>query len=816
MTKQSPKRLFGWAKQSREERATAAVSDAGDLATLREPLWDPVVVIPDPWRRNSEPSAEDIAAWAPRFVWPQTTIADRLFSGGRPTADRPYGHPNDGIGTTVPPATLTSELATLLSAASTMAHDSTDDVRLTRQLLATARAMNLVAASEIANAEAASNLVAATAAPTEMPADVAAEPAEVAVEPAEAPSPEQVAVEVPVDVPVTAPAAIVSVVEEEITAVADVDSITLAGSALATATAEISAITDLLSSVMPAGGIDSTGLDSVDTDAFDAAFEAASAYVPSDDALPAMAARLEWTAERSGFDTVRPPVRAAADPALTSPEAHLDRSSESAQTSTDTATEVSAASDAASSVPEASTTIAETVNLPPVDEVAREAVAVDAGTPETIPAEPVALVVDATPDEPPAIEEASAIEADGHIADSRIDEVVVTHDGTVPSADDSVAESAPTLVPDRVDEPVPEPAVEEANESTSAQTPAPAVVVEVKQAVKTTASTVMAPAVRDEYNRTNIDFRRPWPRPKVRGLVIDFHCHLLARRHAEDWFEAADHYGMDVFVTMSPLEEAVALVRDWGRRLRFIAVPQWGDASDRWVDNWLNRIEAFYNLGSRIAKFHAAPGTMAMRGHRLDSPVYKPLFADVKARGMAIMTHIGDPDTWYNGRYDPAKFGTRDEHYAMWESLLEEHRGHTWIGAHLGGNPEDLPRLQRLLDKFPDLWLDCSATRWMVREISARREPAREFFIRNADRILFGSDQVSGDDRQFDFLASRIWCHRKLWETAYIGPSPIIDPDVPADQQPTVRGLALPDAVLQKIYHDNATRLLGKLGMGFE
>jgi predicted TIM-barrel fold metal-dependent hydrolase len=303
----------------------------------------------------------------------------------------------------------------------------------------------------------------------------------------------------------------------------------------------------------------------------------------------------------------------------------------------------------------------------------------------------------------------------------------------------------------------------------------------------------------------------------VRGLVIDFHCHLLKRSHAEDWFEAADHYGINCFLTMSPLEEAVPLARDFGKRLRFIAVPKWGDNEAGWVDRWRTRIEGFYNLGSRIAKFHASPGTMVMRGHRLDDPIYTPLFDDVMARGMAIMTHVGDPDTWYNGKYsDASKFGSREEHYRMWEDLLEAHRGTPWIGAHMGGNPEDLPRLQRYLDRFPDLWLDCSATRWLQREISARREPAREFFIRNQDRILFGSDQVSGDDRHFDFLASRFWVHRKLWETAYIGESPIIDPDVPKDQQPQLRGLALPDVVLQKIYHDNATKLLAKIGMGFE
>src|SRR5581483_8312192 len=77
-----------------------------------------------------------------------------------------------------------------------------------------------------------------------------------------------------------------------------------------------------------------------------------------------------------------------------------------------------------------------------------------------------------------------------------------------------------------------------------------------------------------DYNRSGVDFRRPIPRPKVKGLVIDFHCHLLARRHAEPWFEAADHYGIDCFLSMSQLEEVVALLRDYTGRIQFIAVPK--------------------------------------------------------------------------------------------------------------------------------------------------------------------------------------------------------------------------------------------------
>jgi hypothetical protein len=316
-----------------------------------------------------------------------------------------------------------------------------------------------------------------------------------------------------------------------------------------------------------------------------------------------------------------------------------------------------------------------------------------------------------------------------------------------------------------------------------------------------------------DHNRIGMDFRKPMPRPKVRGLVIDIHTHLLAARHAKNWFDAAEHYGIDAFLTMTPLEEAMVLQRNYGNRLQFIAIPKWQEKS---FDDWHRRLEMFFNMGSRIIKFHMAPQTMHMRGWRFDSPGIRKIMREALDRGMILMSHVGDPDTWYNGKYtDTAKYGTREEHYALWESCLREYKHHPWLGAHLGGNPEDLARLQYLLDTYPNLYLDCSATRWMVREVSNRRDHARDFFIRNQDRLLFGSDQVSGDDRGFDFLSSRFWCHRKLWETAYVGPSPILDPDLSHEDQPVMRGLALPDGVLQKLYHDNAVKLMERVGVKF-
>ncbi|HEX8340124.1 MAG TPA: hypothetical protein VF624_04380 [Tepidisphaeraceae bacterium] len=320
----------------------------------------------------------------------------------------------------------------------------------------------------------------------------------------------------------------------------------------------------------------------------------------------------------------------------------------------------------------------------------------------------------------------------------------------------------------------------------------------------------------NDYNRTGLDFRRPLPRPKVRGAVIDFHTHLFAHRHLKDWQATNRHYGIDAFITMTPLEEALGVQRALPGKVQFIAIPKWGDAGPYWVDEWLRRLEAFYNLGSRIIKFHMAPGTMAARGYSLEHPGIQKIMDEAVARDMILMSHVGDPDTWYATRYtDHARFGDRETHYRIWEEQLHARRDRVWVGAHLGGNPENPARLQHLLDAHPNLHLDLSATRWMVREVSRRRDAMREFVIRNADRLLWGSDQVSGDARQFDFLASRLWCHRKLWETAYVGPSPIADPDAPQDQQPTIRGLALPDEVLQKLYHDNSAGLLARFGVKF-
>jgi predicted TIM-barrel fold metal-dependent hydrolase len=171
------------------------------------------------------------------------------------------------------------------------------------------------------------------------------------------------------------------------------------------------------------------------------------------------------------------------------------------------------------------------------------------------------------------------------------------------------------------------------------------------------------------------------------------------------------------------------------------------------------------------------------------------------------MVHVADPDVWFTGKYaDPAKFGTKPEQYVGLERMLQMFPELTWIGAHMGGDPEHADHLQDLLERFPNFYLDTSATKWQVREVSAHRDAIRNLICKFPSRFLFGSDLVTRHFLVRDHYVSRYWCQRTLWESRWEGLSPIADPDAPPS--PRLRGLGLPPEVLRQVYYDNAVSLL--------
>ncbi len=202
----------------------------------------------------------------------------------------------------------------------------------------------------------------------------------------------------------------------------------------------------------------------------------------------------------------------------------------------------------------------------------------------------------------------------------------------------------------------------------------------------------------------------------------------------------------------------------------------------------------------------------------LDDPRVELLWQKADALKLPILIHLGDPEPFFhpvdatNERYEElVTFGglgivasLADPSYprpaqllARFERVVERFPGVTFIGAHMLMLGHDLDTLGAVLDRHPNLSVDISA---MGHELGRQPVTARKFFVKYADRILFGTDgnPDEGTYRQyFRFLQTADeYFDYPGWPKYKPG-------------RWKIYGLDLPDEVLQKIYHDNAAKVLG-------
>ncbi len=326
----------------------------------------------------------------------------------------------------------------------------------------------------------------------------------------------------------------------------------------------------------------------------------------------------------------------------------------------------------------------------------------------------------------------------------------------------------------------------------------------------------------NDANRLGLDYRLEARRFSYTGPIIDVHTHIGNIDAARLYFEVADLFGVTRTLSMTKLENIDAINDEFGDRIEYVAVPNYEarDQPDTFTTDWLYRMEKFRERGCRIIKFWAAPRGRDLHpdAFHLDSPARRESIRFAYDLGYRIfMTHVGDPDTWFATKYANAqKYGTKAEHLAQLEDLLDEYPDVTWIGAHMSGNPEDLDFVQGILDRHSNYVIDTSAAKWQVRELSKHPQRFRELCENNPGRILFGTDIVANHDLyDFDLYASRYWALRTLIETDYVGPSPIVDPDLhmidpTVDEKSTARlcGAAVSGSALRSVYHDAAANLL--------
>jgi predicted TIM-barrel fold metal-dependent hydrolase len=252
---------------------------------------------------------------------------------------------------------------------------------------------------------------------------------------------------------------------------------------------------------------------------------------------------------------------------------------------------------------------------------------------------------------------------------------------------------------------------------------------------------------------------------------------------------------------------------DWSR----VDEPGFGEAMAR-------ELERGVEAGAQGLKISKALGLRAKGKDgkliRVDDPRLDPIWAMCGKLGIPVTIHTADPVAFWtpldtkNERlielmdhpqwiYGP-EFPRRDDLLEQRNRVLARHPQTSFLGAHVGGAPEDLKRVGEWLDKYPNFFVDIAAR---VPELGRQPYTARRFFIKYQDRVLFGTDttpiagaKLARDGQEMYRL------HWRFLETD----DEYFDPRKSHHLQSLwqVYGLHLPDEVLKKVYHDNAARLI--------
>ena len=127
----------------------------------------------------------------------------------------------------------------------------------------------------------------------------------------------------------------------------------------------------------------------------------------------------------------------------------------------------------------------------------------------------------------------------------------------------------------------------------------------------------------------------------------------------------------------------------------------------------------------------------------------------------------------------------------------------------MGHDAENLAFVSASLDAFPNMTVELGAR---IGELGRQPRTSRKFFEKHQDRILFGTDAVpppDGDNYPQQVFKDELYeIYYRFLETEdeYFDYAPA---PVPPQGRWRIYGIGLPDAILKKVYRDNAARVLG-------
>lgn len=198
-----------------------------------------------------------------------------------------------------------------------------------------------------------------------------------------------------------------------------------------------------------------------------------------------------------------------------------------------------------------------------------------------------------------------------------------------------------------------------------------------------------------------------------------------------------------------------------------------------------------------------------------DDPALLPIYEAIQRADRTLIAHLAEPNgAWLplDDRNPEGRYYSNNPQWHMYgkanapvkKSILEardrvlaRYPKLRVVGCHLGSDEDDLNQLARRLDAFPNFAVDTAArVRYFAR---GGREAVRAFLIGYQDRILYATDFSLSEGDPEAGARSLKSVHERDW--AFFSGRDAMD----FAGNPT-RGLALPDAVLRKIFSENALR----------
>lgn len=214
-------------------------------------------------------------------------------------------------------------------------------------------------------------------------------------------------------------------------------------------------------------------------------------------------------------------------------------------------------------------------------------------------------------------------------------------------------------------------------------------------------------------------------------------------------------------------------------------------------------VEHLLDLGCDGIKIMNSPDSRRFRGYGLNDMRFDAMFTMLEERGTPLNIHVTDPETFWNeGKpYHDPSFPSTELLYSETFELLARYPKLNVVFAHfffLSNKPEEAVRV---METYPNVKFDLTPGVEMYYNFDNNLDFWHDFFIKYADRLLFGTDSNTLKTCNKELVAL---VYRKLTEKHDYFTQNCYGRDF------VIRGLELPENVVEKICGLNYLGLVGE------